>query len=341
MSHRAAASANWAPISIPTMRHILDRMAPPGLLNDDDLRSFTQLFLAPSRGILHFATQRRDFGEIAAVLMTVSSLRVRRGFASTSGTTHVVFVLSGSLTLRRSGDEPIELGIGEICSIGDWSKFEGECSEGTRVLHLMIPEARLRARGIRQPDLRFLLGGSGSLGTPLRNFALSVSDPSWHPSEVGSLIAEHTIEDLLVGMFLEHESLSADHTEEQEELVARALAVIAKSSRAHELRPVVVASRLTVSLRHLQRAFEANGITLAHSISQARVRTATLLLSSPSAHYLTMAQVADRSGFSSTFELRSAFRAEYGKLPSDFRDSGRAKVVPEDAQSHATASRRA
>ena len=85
--------------------------------------------------------------------MTVSALRVRRGFASASGTTHVVFVLSGSLTLRCTDDQPIELGIGEICSIGDWSKFEGECSEGTRVLHLMIPEATESPRRSRHARL--------------------------------------------------------------------------------------------------------------------------------------------------------------------------------------------
>ncbi len=32
-----------------------------------------------------------------------------------------------------------------------------------------------------------------------------------------------------------------------------------------------------------------------------------------------MAEVAYRSGFSSTFELRSAFRGEHGVLPSEFR----------------------
>jgi AraC-like DNA-binding protein len=122
-------------------------------------------------------------------------------------------------------------------------------------------------------------------------------------------------------MFLEHQTVPADHVGEREALVARATAEIARHHSSTALTPASLAGLLSVSLRHLQRAFGENGITIARSIMCARVRTAAMLLSSPDAPELTIAEVAYRSGFRSTFELRSAFRVEHGVLPSEFRSN--------------------
>jgi AraC-like DNA-binding protein len=113
--------------------------------------------------------------------------------------------------------------------------------------------------------------------------------------------------------------------------MSRALADVARNSTLQALTPTRLAQRLGVSLRHLQRAFEGSGMTVAHAIAIARLRTACLLLSSPGAGAITLADVAHRAGFRSTFELRSAFRGEYGVLPSEYRAAHASKLVTEDA----------
>lgn len=319
-------AGTWAPVAPPTMRHILAQILPPQLAQDDVARTTSMHFMAPATNPLHFASQVRQFGEVTAILMTLSAMRVLRGIPSTAGMIHVGFVLSGTVILRPLDEEPIFLGPGDVCSISDWSQFEVESTDSTRGLHLLLPESRLLAHGVRQPGLRTVLDGPRSLRAPLRTFALSLSDPSWQPSAVGALAAEQALEHLVAGLFLERRVPTADRDDERLALVARALAEVAKQHTNPGLNPATLAQRLTVSLRHLQRAFEATDTTLARSIWHARIQAASMLLSSPDAPNLTMAEIATRSGFSSTFELRSAFRSEFGVLPSEYRDSRRGET---------------
>lgn len=283
----------------------------------------------PRPGSLHFATLVRRFGRITAIVLTVSALRATGGLRG-PGTRHIGFVLSGAVTLTPPDGPPVTLHPGDACSVGDLTDVDVETAEGTRILHLIASERRLLARGVRQPAGLVVLDATRSLRGPLRNFVLSVADPSWRPSEVGALVAEQTIEDLLVGMLLEHQS-AVDRAREREALMARALADVARHSNRPSLTPARLAEHLGVSLRHLQRSFEGSGMTVAHAIALARLRTASLLLSSPTAIRMTMAEVASRAGFRSTFELRSAFRGEFGVLPSQYRAEHAAKVVPEHA----------
>ncbi|WBM80315.1 helix-turn-helix domain-containing protein [Cryobacterium breve] len=79
-----------------------------------------------------------------------------------------------------------------------------------------------------------------------------------------------------------------------------------------------------MSLRHLQRAFEGGGSTVAAEISRCRAESAAQLLLAPRTAGLTIADIATRSGYTSAFELRAGFRARYGVLPSQFRGGGMA-----------------
>ncbi len=244
-------------------------------------------------------------------------------------------VLSGTVILKPLDGEPDHASpraMSARSATGAATRSRA-CGQHPRTPPAALPESVLLAapRGACSPASRSCIDGDRSLRAPLRSFALSVSDPAWQPSAVAALVAERTIEDLVVGMFLEHQTVSADHADEREAPGHRARR---PRSRGHHtstaLTPANLAVLLTVSLRHLQRAFGSSGITIAHSITSARVRTAAMLLSSPDAPELTIAEVAYRSGFRSTFELRSAFRGEHGVLPSEFRSNPRLKTVPED-----------
>ncbi len=118
----------WSPVPVLTMQHILGQMVPPGPEIQELARSMAPRFLVPTPSPLHFATQQRRFGQITAILMTVSALRVLRGLGSTAGTTHVGFVLSGAVILKPIDGEPITLTAGDVCSISDWSRYEVEAA---------------------------------------------------------------------------------------------------------------------------------------------------------------------------------------------------------------------
>lgn len=324
---RAPDGIAWVPVPLATMSQVVEQLGP---VDGEHARSLRLSVRVPVARALRIAIRRRQLGGITALLTTASELRVEPGIAPTAGTLYVGFVLSGAITLIPQDGPTVVLGAGDVWAVCDWSRVEIQCADTTRALHLILPESRMLARGVRPTARLMVLDGFRSLRTPLRNFALSVADPGWVPTVVGELVAERTLEDLLVGLFLEHQLVSdTGRPEGRVALRARALAETGRSHTNTALNPALLAERLSVSLRHLQRAFEGSGTTVAQAISAARLRTATMLLAATDTSRYTMAEIAHRSGFASTFELRSAFRTEFGMLPSDYR-AGPVKAAPEE-----------
>jgi AraC-like DNA-binding protein len=311
----------WQPLPVETVRHLLGQVYGAQNFPPELLARTARLFQAPAPGALHFAAQRRQLGAVLLLLMTMSALRMRGATsAEPPEDVHICFVLSGAVTLTPHRDPATRLGPGGACAVSDWGQFDAECSAGTRSLHVVMPQSALITRGVHITPARFRLDGSRSLRSPLRGFALSVADTSWRASSTGALVAERTLEDLVVGMFLEVDGYAMDSEDLRAGLRARALSEIAASHRSNEVNPRSVAERLSVSLRHLQRAFESGEESIAQAITRQRTESAAFLLSSPGAATLTIDEVAHDAGFSSTFELRAAFRARYAMLPSQFRD---------------------
>jgi AraC-like DNA-binding protein len=312
-------AAAWERVSFDTMRHILEQAVGRRDIADEVVHRFASAFTAPRPGGVHFATQRRELEHCSLMTMTLSALRMNGGLVGASEVVRVGFVLSGSITMTPQDGEPILLSPGAAWSVSDWSPFIAESADGTRCLTITIPTQRLRDRGVRVGGTRVRLEGVRSLKGPLRGFALAIADASWNPTPVGRAVAERLLEDLLVGMFLESTGYAIDVEDLRADLRARAITHIADRHREPGLNPRAVADHLAVSLRHLQRAFEDSGGSIASAITHRRAETATLLLGSPGASELTIEEVARRSGFSSAFELRAAFRSEHGMLPSEFR----------------------
>ena len=310
----------WGAVSVDTAQHIVEqatgRLVQPG----EALRRTAAAFTAPRRGAVHFAAQRRELGNISLMVMTASALRVDGAVVGGSERVHLGFVLSGSIVITPHVGDQVVLVPGAACSISDWTGFHAQSSDGTRCLSLSLPSGRLLDRGVRVRSGRVQIEGTRSLKGPLRGFALAVADSSWTATPVGEAVAERMLEDLVVGMFLESAGYAIDSEDLRAGLRARALAVISERHREADLNPRSVAEQLAVSLRHLQRAFEDSGTSIAGAITERRARTAALLLVSPAAASLTVEEIARRSGFSSAFELRAAFRAHIGMLPSQYRE---------------------
>lgn len=318
----------WEPLAVATMRHVLDQAYGRIDLPDTALAQMAQHFLAPAESEFRFAAERRLLGETAFVTMTHSALRVVGPEAPDSRElVHIAFVLRGTVTITPKGGDVVPLGPGGSCVVSDWSAVHLECSDSVRGFHILLKSSRLADRGVHVRATRFTADVGRSLRAPLRGFALSVADASWNASTVGELVAERTIEDLVVGMFLEADGHSMDGEDLRAGLRGRALVEIAANHRDPRLTPAVVAARLSVSLRHLQRAFEHADQSVAHAIARRRAESAALMLVSPMASGHTMQQIAYDCGFSSAFELRAAFRDHYAMLPSEYRNDARTPAL--------------
>ena len=103
---------------------------------------------------------------------------------------------------------------------------------------------------------------------------------------------ENALIELVVG--LHHESLGygADSGELRGSVYARALTLIRAHHHDPTLSPTVIAERLQLSLRSLQRAFAAHDTTVAFQIRRLRAHRAAVLLQEPAYTRTTVAEIA-------------------------------------------------
>lgn len=85
------------------------------------------------------------------------------------------------------------------------------------------------------------------------------------------------------------------------------------------LSPKSVAEEMGVSLRHLQGVFAQNGWTVSDFISHCRLVQAERLLSSPRYGGRSVGEIAFSLGFNSQAHFSRAFKAKYGRSPSESR----------------------
>ncbi len=82
-----------------------------------------------------------------------------------------------------------------------------------------------------------------------------------------------------------------------------------------------LAKRHNITPRHVQRLFEADGVTFSEFVRQQRLRLAHRLLTSPADQKISA--IAFESGFSDLSYFNRSFRQLYGATPSDVRASAR------------------
>jgi AraC-like DNA-binding protein len=309
----------WVPVPSDAVRHLTVQSGIPVPLPDHAVGSLAQRLEVPAAGVFHFSATRKAIGNTTVTLATQSAFRYSGGADSTASALHVGFVLNGSMTIGLGLHPPQRFSPISAYVMPAGVASSVQATEVTRGLGIQLPQARLTARGIQLEGERLRLERSASLAAPLRVLALAVVEAAWTPTAIGASVTERTIEDLVVGMFLEGEGYAMDSVDLRAGLRLRAVAHIAARHRNRDLSPSVVAAQLGVSLRHLQRAFEGGGSTVAAEISRCRAESAAQLLLAPRTAGLTIADIATRSGYTSAFELRAGFRARYGVLPSQFR----------------------
>jgi AraC-like DNA-binding protein len=262
---------------------------------------------------------RRRLPNASVADFSVTAMILRRLPFSRPNAAHIVIVRRGVIQLEsRTGDVTI-LSAGDMCVVTQWSDYELQCVENADVTHLLFAESRLRARGVQLRGDRIVVDSASALRDPIVALVGSIVARDWSPTPSAVRHVDRALEDLVVGLLLERGDSTDQHEEQRAVLRARAIDEIASRHRDRDLNPSVLAKYLGVSLRHLQRAFEHSGTSAADQIALRRAASAAELLTASDARALTVSEVARVCGFGSPFELRSALRARYGKLPSAFR----------------------
>lgn len=99
----------------------------------------------------------------------------------------------------------------------------------------------------------------------------------------------------------------------------RAFGTIAARSGDVKLDPAAVALELGVSLRHLQSLFADASSSVSAEIRRERARVARSILQDPRKDTLSVADVAEQSGFGSNVSMRRALDALYGLSATELR----------------------
>lgn len=308
----------WEPIPSWAVQKILQDYI--GKAPEETLADVGRNLWVPRGRPFHYRDRKRTVGDISLMETDQSAFRsVHRKDVDEDGMLSIGVVTAGQTQIDGADRGSVVVPVGGAYVLRTWSAWDIEVGEHTQGTVVRIPEQRLRERGIRVRPDRVRLDSATSLAGPLSSFVSSVLRPGWRPSAVGEKAVERAVEDLVVGMLLETDGYAMDSQDLTVGLCARAADIISSRHRDSNLTPAAVAGLLGVSLRHLQRAHEQNGTTIASLIATERARSAALLLAAPGAMNQALSEVAHRSGFGSTFELRNQFRSVYGVLPSQYR----------------------
>jgi AraC-like DNA-binding protein len=98
-------------------------------------------------------------------------------------------------------------------------------------------------------------------------------------------------------------------------------AVILKNLERRDLTVGVVAERLGVTPRYIQKLLERDGTTFSGFALNARLERVHSALTSPKSRHRSISDVAFDNGFGDISHFNHAFRRRYGASPSDIRAS--------------------
>ena len=239
-------------------------------------------------------------------------------------TRHIHFgqVHSGRFEMWSNGIAH-EYGPGDSYIFPRWTWVRLRILEPIRLTHVALRQRAVRNRGVTITDSQLRT----VLNSPFNEFAFSVFQSALHAprgAAADSAIGP-TVLSAALSVVLEMDGI-ADRPDALEQLRREAIRIIDEQFADPELYPEVIARRLGVSLRQLQRAFSAGGISVARRLRNRRLEHAVQMLGASGMRSLSVKQIAQKSGFATAYALRTAVEAQYGCAPSELR-SGSALPV--------------
>lgn len=268
--------------------------------------------LQPLTGTTPTASRRR-LGEVILQRISANGFSKPRGSVRNPDSVYWTSLVSGRLVVSGRGQTAVltprlstfRRGIGLSQVVAD---------QNTDILSIEIPRERLLDRGL---DVESVLLPADELSRHTQGFLLVLLGGIEKCAPAIDVCLENAAVEMAAAVLMRGQGFRTDSASVFGALRLRAEAVVQRECGNPAVNPQIIADRLHVSLRTLQRAYAEAGETVADRLSHYRMQRAERLFAAGT--QLSVDQVAVRSGFRSAYSLRSTLQRRHGMNIRDFR----------------------
>ncbi len=279
-------------------------------------------FQFPKRYSFHGSIEARRVAGLELTLFSSSPVAFRKfpvaSLNSESRACIVITQLAGIRRYQQDGKMAI-LKRGDTTLIDSGLSWNSECEGDCARLYLRVPyfvmEDRLRLKPI--PIARRISGTSG-LGTMLFGLSTSLFRQAEDLSSEEGAAAVEAYFRILSACVGEWEKSRADRT--RAEVVWTRIASYIETHLAEtDLGPLMIASALGISVRHVHRVFSSRGCSVADWIRERRLRQCRSDLSDPRLTQKSITEIAFFWGFNDSAHFSRTFKKQFGVCPRVYR----------------------
>lgn len=184
---------------------------------------------------------------------------------------------------------------------------------------IRVPEEVLAEMGAQPSTYYGSLNTCRFLSVPTVNFLKTIALNDASPTALSGYFVERMVQEMVGSLFLSHLGVETESVPSQTHLYQQAISIMTVKRDDPRLTPGTVARDLSVSIRKLQREFNARNDSPAGRIRKLRVELALQLLQNSAYDALSVEQIAKHSGFSSARQLRAALAAAGHAAPRQMR----------------------
>ncbi|MGC7098495.1 helix-turn-helix domain-containing protein [Amycolatopsis lurida] len=194
-----------------------------------------------------------------------------------------------------------------------------------RMTVAMFPRRLVRLPEQRMAGLTAVrLAGDSGLGSLIAPLMKGLSGELDKTAEGHTVIATHlgdAVVDLVTAAFAQHlrQPLDEDDSAARRELRARVGRFIDEHLHDPDLTSTTVAEAHFVSVRYLQKVFEAEGVSVSALIRSRRLEHCRRDLADPRCAHLPIATIGRRWGFPDAAHFSRLFRGTFGRSPREYR----------------------
>lgn len=230
--------------------------------------------------------------------------------------------ISGTSVIEQAGRETL-LRPGDLAIYDTSRPYRIAVSDHFAMSVAMFPRDRLRLpASLVLANTAVRLDGREATGSLLTQFIRDISRTTVGPPEVSSRHLGDALIDLTGAVLAHRFAQGTDELRLSASLVrlfAEATDYIDRHLTDPDLSPHTVAKAHFVSLRQLQKAFEATNSSVASAIRTRRLELCSRDLASPAHAHEPVAMIGAKWGFRDPSHFSRLFRAAFGLTPRDYR----------------------
>lgn len=246
---------------------------------------------------------------------------LRRPDASQDGADHVVlnFVRSGSLMAEQDGRSTlVRAGEAALC-VAD-RPFSLQFADPLDVVVFKFPRNLYLQQIAMEKVTAVNLSAAGQVGAFLHNYAVGFSEHA-HGFDpfLGARISRNIMDVLETTLaFMSGDEIDRKRLHRHATLL-RIKALVNDELGDPDLSVGLVAARMGLSPRYINKLFSGEGSSLGRFILRRRIENAARDLADPSLTMESIGTIARKNGFADTSHFSHSFRAQYGVSPTAYR----------------------